>query len=301
MKKRNINIKFWKFCVLMTIVLSINGCAPKTTRDEISNSSIEILNQYAEKPAPENYFWNFGIGSSYGDALKDAQKSLLVNDYSSLEYEYSKIGEKNFINIREYNLFVNGKSCDIHKNVKVPEGYLIIRLCKDFKSIRVNANKYQDKYAKPDFQLRLYNLLNNEEKKLNSIKNEENILKLRVIKDFRKNLETSMSYIQFEHNYFGESDQDILNFIYGEWKEWKHKLFLYLPGNYTEYVYFPYYLYYDTVFNIEDSPQYWAVNGIDSKKFKFSINDRISSPALQGIIDIPKKSGIYFINPKIVK
>ena len=150
--------KFGKLSIFMVllglVVFNFSGCAPKAIGKTESTAS--ILNAYSKKELPEGFYWNFGIGSNYTEAMKDAVKSLAfmrpiniqIEVYTmatkAYKWEDGKRIEINFdpeklVGVKPYNIFVSDSYCKVVENWDIPGGILIIRKCPDLQWFKDNG------------------------------------------------------------------------------------------------------------------------------------------------------------------
>lgn len=156
------NLKFSIFNILIIAILSIlglSGCAPKSVGK--TESTAQILNSYTKKSLPDGYYWNFGIGKNYTEAMEDALKSLPfmrplevqteVMTTSSKAWSY-KDGKKvwtsyepeKIMHIKPYNVYNSNARCVVQENWDIPGGILVVRKCPDLQWFKDNNIDFRD-------------------------------------------------------------------------------------------------------------------------------------------------------------
>ena len=144
-----------KIMVLLGLVniLCFSGCAPKSVGK--TESTMEILNSYNKKPLPDGFYWNFGIGSNYTEAMKDAVSSLkfmrpvsvnldvMTTSMKSSKYQDGKLvwtshEPEKIVHIEPYNVYSSNSRCKVVENWDIPNGILIVRKCPDLQWFKDN-------------------------------------------------------------------------------------------------------------------------------------------------------------------
>ena len=269
--------------------LPFTGCSSK--KIEISDDSMKVLNSYNKKTLPEFYFWNFGTGSSYSEALKDAQKSMLVKDYNRIDYSVYKTSNNVNVTAENHKVFTGDKMCEIHKNLKVPEGYMIIRICKDNSAEILDSRNDKPFVADQAWIYKLDTFLKREMQSGNLKKEERAALKEFISNHIYRNDIGQQFLYNFQYHDF----EEILDFIIVDFRKWYEDRRKYLPPMYEEQAYYPYSMHYNSYGRNSDWSQLWQVTGT---KFVFCMKDQLSAPAMLGLVEIPEKTKIEYIGLK---
>lgn len=161
-EKKTRKTRFSIFGILIIAILSIlglSGCASSTVGS--SESVANVLNMYAKKPLSDGYYWNFGIGKNYTEAMEDALKSMPfmrpvevkteVMTTSMKSYDY-KGGDKTWsshdpdkiMHIKPYNVYNSNARCKVQENWDIPGGILIVRKCPDLQWFSDNGFDFKD-------------------------------------------------------------------------------------------------------------------------------------------------------------
>lgn len=262
------------------------GCSTK--KYEVSEDSVSVLDKYEKKQLPEFYFWNFGIGSSYSEALKDAQKSMLYKDYNKVDYSVYKTTGSTNITAENHKVFVGSKMCEIHKNVKVPEGYLIIRICKDTSAMINDSRNEKPFVVDYGWAYKLETYLKKE-----MVQDKENA------KYYNELLTNCMYRIdigeQFFYNFQYKDFETIKLFVVTDFKKWVQDRQKYLPRNWAETAYYPFDNRYNSYSRKGDWSQLWRVT---DTKFVFCLKEQLSDPVILGLVELPETKGIEYIGLK---
>ena len=274
--------------LLLIGALGLSGCSSK--KFEVSDDSVSVLDKYEKKQLPEFYFWNFGIGSSYSEALKDAQKSMLVKDYHKLDYSVYKTTGSTNVTAENHKVFTGTKMCEVHKNMKVPEGYLLIRICKDTSAMINDSRNEKPFIVDYAWAYKLETYLKREMQK------EEN----RKDKAYYNEFLTNCMYRidigeQFFYNFQYKDFEAIQLFITTDFKKWVDNRKEFLPKRYREEAYYPFDLRYNSYTRKSDWSQLWKTT---EGNFVFCTKDQLSDPIMLGLVDVPERTGIVYIGLK---
>lgn len=261
------------------------GCSSK--KYEVSESSVSELDKYTKKELPEFYFWNFGVGSNYSEALKDANKSILYKDYNKVSYSVYKTTGSTNITAEKHEVFTGSKMCEVHKNVKVPEGYLIVRICKDTSAMIQDSRNEKPFVVDYAWAYKLEMYLKKDMNKSPDAK---------YINEFITNCMYRIDIgQQFFYNYQYKDFNTIKSFITTDFKKWVDDRNRILPSWYKETAYYPFDNRYDSYSRKGDWSQLWRVTGT---KFTFCMKEQLSDPVVLGLVDLPDLKGIEYIGLK---
>lgn len=286
------------------LIIGIVGCSSKIPVGS-SDSSAKILDSYIKKEAPEGWFYNFGIGSNYKSAMRDAtdslsfHKPLKVNTkisttssgiITSSGYK-SREPEKRF-DSQPYNVYNYDSSCEIIKNWDVPEGILIVRICQDYQYFKDNF--HQDKVNTNEIQKDGHRISKLEEAfRKHAIKNNFGNSDIRLFYTFKTEI-YDIGYLTFMKNYGHLSNEELLNFIYTKYKKWYNDIG-YFNRESKDFlkIYYPHPLKYDWT-RYEFRPnQFWLLDGVIVSRKLW-----LTPPQEEGYTQIDEISNYRFIRSK---
>ena len=292
-----------------SLALILSGCASKNVGS--SESSAKILNSYVKKEKPAGWFYNFGIGKNYNEALADADKALSFNNPLSTDTKVTTYGgnalkdgqevprnKVKFVEIKPYNIYTSKSKCEIKENWDVPEGILIVRICPDLQFFEDNFSKpYTDGDMKRDLALsrEATKVMDYIERESNKKYSKEDI---KALLAFKYEVQQMDRYI-FNSNFDGMDSEEIIFWVNTTYKKWFNSLGEFSDSRLKEHygIMYPYMFWYDTQYtkDIHAANQLWKLsdNGvIVSRKVK------LSEAQLSGITEIPETNKIKFIGIK---
>lgn len=279
------------------------GCSSKINSGS-SESSAQILNKYVKKDAPEGWFYNFGIGSNYNLALRDATDALSFTKPLKVETNistsstgfrdkdgYRQIEPEKKIDSKPYNVYNSDSKCEVIESWNVPEGILIVRICPDlqyfsdtYKFDNSLLLSYNDSTKMGELERSFYGSI----KRMNLTKDDIELFLL-----FKEEM-NSIGYKNFIYNYGERSNEEIIGFILNEYKLWYNNIGYINRQNKTRLgIFYPHPVRMDEMRNIIKPNQIWLLDGI-----KVSRRYQLSDAQVSGYSPIVENSGFKFVYPK---
>ena len=284
-------------CVCMGILFS--GCSNKKIV-EVDQFSTKIIMDYTKKQTPDGWFWNFGVGDSYGEAIADASKSLSFEDSVSIQTEIivsspEKIATDSYgnnyripahkiTNTKGNKIFKAENTCEIHKVLVVKDGTLVIRICKDnnyfLKLQEKNKLKFNEVHVMNSIDLFF---------DLNIKKGKYPIEDYYYIYSFLKEIR-SLNESEIWWAFPNNSKKDIENFVLTTYKTWlknfpKDIMFKQFYG-----IIYPYEVRMSKESGRKEFSQLWSFN--EYPKYKFIIGRTLTTPQILGLSEIDFLNGL---------
>lgn len=297
------NLVFLLVCIILVF---FSGCASKTIGS--SESSAKIMNSYINKPIPEGWYWNFGIGSNFGKAMEDANVSSAYTNPSGVSTKVMPMKEntndqRRFIISEAYNTWTPKGFCELRESWDVPEGIMVVRVCPEL-SYFWNGFSYkqsdEERAKNVKWSFNLGKLFAYVDKKINDPKGKD-LGYLIAFREETKEQDPHILMANFYNNPGEEPDsaEDLINFVETNYKNWYNKLGKfkdpYLKAHYA--IMYPYPMRFGPDYKppIEQPNQLWKLteNGtIVGRKLK------LSDAQLMGLVPIPKSSEFEYYSKK---
>lgn len=210
------------FLIACGCMVLFSGCAPKTVG--ASDSSSKIINGYLKKELPIGWNYNFGIGSSYGNAMEDANKTKTMEYMSKVEMTATHYSNFKDIRIKDNTMFGVIDFCEVKETWDIPEGTLIVRLCPDVSYFQKDYSLYlknHDIQKNVDFSFTLGRVMGYIDKKMKNRPNpKEDLSYLLAFKIESREMDTRIAAA----NFYEDSDEMIIAWLETSYKEWFNKL-----------------------------------------------------------------------------